>query len=214
MVASSDNPVTLKDKPTVSSVDKKPLSFSSSEDPMCAYLLTEVSVFNNRVVWYLEQQQKQEIFALGASGVLWAYLLKGEGELFSLAVAFVPPLVSLTLFAKSYIMTKAMGESMDYLEKLENSFELKNELGWVHYYKKNTSNYKKKWRTYFWIGLSIINILICVIFINHNSTKAKLTPSKVSSSFNKTSLQKNIKIEVHGKLRIIPEDKLIKSTIK
>ena len=152
--------------PSNSDESETKLDFSSSEDPQCAYLLAEVSIFNNRVIWYLEQQQKQELFALGASGVLWAYLLKGEGDIFNIWVALTPPVISGVLLAKSVVMTKAMIESMDYLEKLENSFKLKNSLGWVHFYKQNTSNYKRKWRSYFWKGLLAINIFICCAYIS------------------------------------------------
>jgi len=193
--------------PTENEPKQPALNFSSSEDPMCAYLLTEVSIFNNRVVWYLEQQQKQEIFALGASGILWAYLLKGEGEIFSLAVALVPPLITIILFVKSIIMTKAMVESMDYLEKLENSFELKNHLGWVHYYKKNTSNYKKKWRKYFWSGLVVVNVVISGIFIIFN----QITKPKNISQIERLSLSTGEKqhrsydLDVKGTIRYTPK---------
>jgi len=50
-------------------------------------------------------------------------------------------------------------------EKLEKSFNLGNGMGWVHFYKKNTSNYKRKWRLYFWAGLLTLNILVSSLFI-------------------------------------------------
>ena len=144
------------------------------------YLLAESNIFNNRVIWYLEQQQKQEIFALGATGFLWAYLLKGDSELYSIYVALAPPLIVGVLYIKSIIMTKAMTESMDYLESLENNFNLKEGLGWIHFYKKNTSNYKRKWRNYFWKGLLLSNIVITIAFIYQNTlNKPDLIPNKV-----------------------------------
>lgn len=145
--------------------DNATSEFVDSSQPQCAYLLSEVSIFNNRVIWYLEQQQKQEIFALASTGALWAYLLKESTDSISYFVALVPPIIAAALYAKSLIMTKAMGESMDYLENLEESFKLENNLGWVHYYKSNTSNYKRKWRSYFWRGLLAANIIICCLFL-------------------------------------------------
>ncbi len=145
------------------------------------YLLAEATIFNNHVIWYLEQQQKQEIFALGATGLLWAYLLKGEGEIFSLYVALVPPVIAGVLYAKNIIMTKAMNESMSYLETLENSFKLKDGLGWIHYYKKHTSNYKRRWRNYFWRGLLIANVVISTAFLYQNlNTDKKAMPKQMT----------------------------------
>lgn len=163
--------------PGVDANDKssEDLALSDSSEPQCAYLLSEANIFNNRIIWYLEQQQKQEIFALGSSGALWAYLLKGNGELFSYMVAFVAPVITAALYVKSMIMTKAMGETMDYLKKIEDTFKLTNQLGWIHYYKMNTSNYKRRWREYFWKGLLIANICVCALFIYFHSKSTPIT---------------------------------------
>ncbi len=168
--------------------------FTDSSEPRCAYLLSEVSIFNNRVIWYLEQQQKQEIFALASTGALWAYLLKENGDSISYFVALVPPIITAALYAKSLVMTKAMGESMDYLEKLEESFDLGNNLGWVHYYKSNTSNYKRKWRNYFWKGLLVVNIIICCLFLysgypkNSNEKDDSVTSAPKENVLNKKNI--------------------------
>ena len=159
-------------KDSTSNEAKKKSNEVSSVNHKFEYLLTEVSIFNNRLVWYLEQQQKQEIFALAASGALWAYLLKENINFFNILVAFVPPLITAALYAKSIVMTKAMDESMKYLEKLETSFELGIDFGWIHFYKRNTSNYKRKWRTWFWRVLLLINLLMSTTLLLSNSSNS------------------------------------------
>ena len=140
-------------------------SLSHADDPQCAYLLQEVSIFNNRVVWYLEQQQKQEVFALGASGALWAYILQQSQSPFVLLLVAIPFAISAVLALKSKVLTQAMQESMSYLAALEERFELESEMGWVHFYRSNTSHYKKRWRRGFWSLLIVVNIVLAGGFL-------------------------------------------------
>ena len=74
----------------------------NSNDPKSLYLLEEVSIFHKRILWYLEQQQKLELFTLGASGALWAYILKGDGVYYSFLVSLVPPIVTAVLYILKY----------------------------------------------------------------------------------------------------------------
>ena len=136
-----------------------------ADQPACAYLLQEVQVFNNRVVWFLEQQQKQETFALGATGALWAYILNAKSVDFIVLLTLIPILVTVILGVKSLMLTKSMQESMSYLAVLEEKFDLDEDLGWVHFYRKNTSHYKKKWRNFFWISLFFINSFLSASYI-------------------------------------------------
>lgn len=136
-----------------------------ADDPQCAYLLQEVSIFNNRVVWYLEQQHKQEVFALGASGALWAYILQQTQSPFVLLLVAIPFAISAVLAFKSRVLTQAMQESMSYLAALEERFELESDMGWVHFYRRNTSHYKKRWRRTFWSVLIIVNVGLAVGFL-------------------------------------------------
>lgn len=143
---------------------KSAVPLQHADDPQCAYLLQEVSIFNKRVIWYLEQQQKQEVFALGASGALWAYILQqGQSSLAFFLVA-IPFTISAVLAVKSKILTQAMQESMSYLAALEERFEIDSDMGWVHFYRNNTSHYKKRWRRAFWSLLIIINMALAGIF--------------------------------------------------
>lgn len=144
---------------------KEIVPLKHADDPQCAYLLQEVSIFNNRVVWYLEQQQKQEVFALGASGALWAYILQQSQSLFVLLLVAIPVAVSAVLAFKSRVLTQAMQESMSYLAALEERFELESDMGWVHFYRSNTSHYKKRWRRAFWSLLIVVNVVLAGGFI-------------------------------------------------
>ncbi|MBO9468395.1 hypothetical protein J7443_24440 [Tropicibacter sp. R15_0] len=136
-----------------------------ADDPQCAYLLQEVSIFNNRVVWYLEQQQKQEVFALGASGALWAYILQQSQSPYVLLLVAIPFSISAVLALKSRVLTQAMQESMSYLAALEERFELESDMGWVHFYRSNTSHYKKRWRRAFWSVLIVVNLGLAIGFL-------------------------------------------------
>lgn len=144
---------------------KEIVPLKHADDPQCAYLLQEVSIFNNRVVWYLEQQQKQEVFALGASGALWAYILQQSQSPFVLLLVAIPVAVSAVLAFKSRVLTQAMQESMSYLAALEERFELESDMGWVHFYRSNTSHYKKRWRRAFWSLLIVVNVVLAGGFI-------------------------------------------------
>ncbi len=146
--------------------DTKPpeLQPLNTDDPQFSYLLQEVSIFNNRVVWYLEQQQKQEIFGLGASGALWAYILQLKNHDFLLPLILLPIFITVVLAVKSSVLTRSMQESMSYLATLEERFKLEDNMGWVHFYRSNTSHYKKRWRTVFWISLLVINAMFSVYF--------------------------------------------------
>lgn len=176
-----------------------------------AYLLNEVIIFHNRIIWYLEQQQKQEIFALGVTGVLWAYLLKDDGSSshrFNYLLAMVPPFVTGVLYHKSHIMTLAMRESMAYLEHLESAFKLKDDYGWIHFYRRNTSNYKKKWRSLFWRGLVAINIVISIIFIAY-SYKHIPSGQYFTNRFNKLNDKTNMKKKIIDSSKILHQENTV-----
>lgn len=153
-----------------------------ADDPQCAYLLQEVSIFNNRVVWYLEQQQKQEVFALGASGALWAYILQQSQSPFVLLLVAIPFAISAVLALKSRVLTQAMQESMSYLAALEERFELESDMGWVHYYRSNTSHYKKRWRRAFWSVLIVVNVGLAVGFLTWPQQEDVVAEPQITAS--------------------------------
>lgn len=163
-----------------------------ADDPECAYLLQEVSIFNNRVVWYLEQQQKQEVFALGASGAMWAYILQAGHSNYTLFLAAIPFVITSALALKSGMLTRAMQESMAYLSELEERFNLTGNMGWVHYYRKNTSHYKKKWRRGFWLALVLANIALAGVYSGYGTINTKANEHELTIKFLPVEIEQSI----------------------
>src|ERR1051326_1746263 len=104
----------------------EPLSESAS-----AYLLQESKVMNERVKWYLEQQEKLETQGLFASGAIWAFVLSRPFTPTFEYVTWLPVVLTLVLFVKSLLFTEALKESFAYIEKLEALCEVPANMGWA-----------------------------------------------------------------------------------
>lgn len=94
-----------------------------------------------------------------------------------------------------------MQESMSYLAILEEKFKLEDNLGWVYFYRSNTSHYKKRWRTTFWISLLVINSAFSTyFFVNstaiipaQNQSTIKCVIEKTFTTPTKFSIKKEMK---------------------
>lgn len=135
-----------------------PLTESAS-----AYLLQEAKLMNERVKWYLEQQEKLETQGLFASGAIWAFVLSRPFTPTLEYVTWLPFVLTLVLFVKSLLFTEALKESFAYIEKLEALCEVPANMGWARTFRLYGKKLKRRWRKAFWVGLVIGNLIAAVV---------------------------------------------------
>lgn len=134
-----------------------------------AYLLQEADLIGGRIKWYLEQQQKLESLGIMSTGAIWAFAISIANSATYSYIIWLPAVMTILLFAKSLIFTKTINEAFQYLFELEVLFRLPDGTGWVHFFRKRSSKYKRRWRFALWTLLLLSNILIPIIITSHRA---------------------------------------------
>jgi hypothetical protein len=131
-----------------------------------AYLLEEAKLINERVKWYLEQQEKLETQGLFASGAVWAFKLSQPVTPAMEYVTWLPVILVSVLFVKSLLFTEALKEAFRYLERLEDLSDVPEGMGWAHNFRLQGKRLKRKWRKTFWIILILANLGATLVLSN------------------------------------------------
>jgi hypothetical protein len=132
-------------------------------DSNSAYLLQEANLMNERVKWYLEQQEKLETQGLFASGAVWAFILSRPFTTPSQYVTWLPVILTSVLFVKSLLFTEALKESFSYIEKLEALSDVPEDMGWARTFRQYGRRLKRRWRKAFWITLVLGNLAAALV---------------------------------------------------
>jgi hypothetical protein len=147
------------------SPDPQPIgqpSHHGLETHAAAYLLQDAHLLNERVRWYLEEQDKLETLGLVASGAIWAFAVSLTWSPALSYLVWVPAIISFALFIKSLLLTAALKEAFDYIYRIEELYRLPAGTGWVHHFRKTGKRVKRRWRAAFWSLLVTGNVMIAL----------------------------------------------------
>lgn len=131
--------------------------------PAVAYLLQEAKLMNERVRWYLEQQEKLETQGLFASGAVWAFILSRPFTTTLEYATWLPLILTSVLFIKSLLFTEALKESFSYIEKLEVLCDVPDDMGWARTFRLHGKRLKRRWRKSFWAILVLGNLAAALL---------------------------------------------------
>jgi hypothetical protein len=144
--------------------EKIELTVKSDDDKTAEYLLQEANIIGTRIQWYLEQHEKIETLGIVSTGAIWAFIMTQPYNKSIIFIAWIPFFTTVVFYIKNLLFTKTINEAFQYIYELEEEYHLPKGKGWVHYFRTKSSKYKRKWRTFFWLILLLVNLLIPLLF--------------------------------------------------
>lgn len=138
-----------------------------NEDLKKDFIVSQMSVLEEDIRFYIEQLESNERFAIISSASIWAFLATIKWNIVVNVIIWIPTIIVFYLAIKRIMLAKTIHAKTEYLKDLEKKLGLEEGIGWNTFWAnhkygkwKGNKSYLKWWGRIFWISLFIVNVSI------------------------------------------------------